>query len=110
MLFKLNISSYPPQTEPINPFLTKRVHSLRRTSRVAPEAFVNAEGACTKAPCETRCPRVSHNSGSFVLLDDFRALRAKNQNAVFFRIVLELQYKVFLQLLTITGKIDLSKC
>lgn len=42
VLFKLNISSYPPQTEPINPFLTKRVHSLRRTSRVAPEAFVNA--------------------------------------------------------------------
>ena len=71
--------------------------SLRRTSRVTPEAYVNAEGACRKAPFETPCPRVLHNSGSFVLHDDFRALRteikdlermtqyrAVNHKAVFF--------------------------
>ena len=51
--------------------------SLRRTLRVAPEAFVNAEGACRKAPFETPCPRVSHNSGSSVLHDVFRALRTE---------------------------------
>ena len=51
--------------------------SLRRTSRVAPEAFVNAEGACRKAAFETPYPRVLHNSGSFVLHDDFRPLRTE---------------------------------
>ena len=83
MSFKLNRSSYPPKTNKslrLNAYIG--IMSLRRTPRVAPEAFVNAEGACRKAPFETPCPRVSHNSGPFVLHDDFRALRTKIKDPV----------------------------
>lgn len=80
---------------------------LRRSSRVAPEAFVNAEGACTKAPFETPCPRVFHTIrrlSCFIMVFALWERKLKTRNAwcndvqwitrgSFFRIVLELWYE-----------------